>query len=82
LTTYAWGHAGVTLYRQSGVQLSNASSRDASSAVAGDLVGYPGHVMMYLGFGGAIVHASNPENDVELSTLHDDRSYDWGDPTG
>jgi hypothetical protein len=36
--------------------------------------------MMYLGVGDAIVHASNPEEDVELSSLQD-RSYLWGDPT-
>ena len=82
LTAYAWGRAGVALYRQSGVQLSNAASRDHDSAVAGDIVGYPGHVMMYLGVGDAIVHAANPEADVELSTLHDGSHYEWGDPTG
>jgi cell wall-associated NlpC family hydrolase len=81
LTAYAWGRAGVALYRQSGVQISNAAPRDRGSALAGDLVQYPGHVMMYLGVGDAIVHASNPETDVELSTLHDD-SYSWGDPSG
>jgi cell wall-associated NlpC family hydrolase len=80
LTAYAWGRAGVSLYRQSGVQISNAAPRDHSSALAGDLVQYPGHVMMYLGVGDAIVHASNPETDVELSTLRD-RSYSWGDPS-
>jgi cell wall-associated NlpC family hydrolase len=81
LTAYAWGRAGVSLYRQSGVQISNAAPRDRGSALAGDLVQYPGHVMMYLGVGDAIVHASNPETDVELSTLRDD-SYSWGDPSG
>jgi cell wall-associated NlpC family hydrolase len=80
LTAYAWGRAGVSLYRQSSVQISEAAARDASSARAGDLVQYPGHVMMFLGFGDAIVHASNPESDVELSTLRD-RSYSWGDPS-
>jgi hypothetical protein len=62
------------------VQISEAAARDESSALAGDLVQYPGHVMMYLGFGDAIVHASNPASDVELSTLGD-RSYSWGDPS-
>jgi cell wall-associated NlpC family hydrolase len=80
LTAYAWGRAGVSLYRQSSVQISEAAARDESSALAGDLVQYPGHVMMYLGFGDAIVHASNPASDVELSTLGD-RSYSWGDPS-
>jgi cell wall-associated NlpC family hydrolase len=82
LTSYAWGRAGVALYRQSGVQLSTVASRDHDSAAAGDIVGYPGHVMMYLGVGDAIVHAANPEQDVELSTLHDGDYYEWGDPTG
>jgi cell wall-associated NlpC family hydrolase len=80
LTAYAWGRAGVALYRQSGVQISNAAPRDRRSALAGDLVQYPGHVMMYLGVGDAIVHASDPETDVELSTLRDD-GYSWGDPS-
>lgn len=81
LTSYAWSRAGVQLYRQSGVQISDASPRSQETARAGDLVQYPGHVMMYLGAGGAIVHAANPDSDVELSTLRD-RSYRWGDPTG
>jgi cell wall-associated NlpC family hydrolase len=81
LTSYAWGRAGVPLYRQSGVQISAASPRTHETARAGDLVQYPGHVMMYLGVDNAIVHASNPESDVELSNLRD-RSYSWGDPTG
>ena len=41
---------------------------------------YPGHVMMYLGVGDAIVHASNPSTDVELSFTS--RSVRFGDPTG
>ena len=62
------------------MQISDAAPRDRGSALAGDLVQYPGHVMMYLGVGDAIVHASNPETDVELSTLRD-QSYSWGDPS-
>jgi cell wall-associated NlpC family hydrolase len=81
LTSYAWGRAGLPLYRQSGVQISAASPRTRETARAGDLVQYPGHVMMYLGVDNAIVHASNPQSDVELSNLRD-RSYNWGDPTG
>jgi cell wall-associated NlpC family hydrolase len=80
LTAYAWGRAGLPLYRQSGVQISNSEPRTQETAQAGDLVQYPGHVMMYLGVGGAIVHAANSQSDVELSTLRD-RSYNFGDPT-
>ena len=67
LTAYAWGRAGFDIPNQSGSQISVAADRDQSSAVAGDLTQYPGHVSMWLGVGEAIVHASNPENDVELN---------------
>jgi len=80
LTAYAWGRAGVTLARQSGSQIGAAAPRDSLSAVAGDLIQYPGHVMMYLGVDQAIVHASNHETDVELSVVDRD-SLNWGDPT-
>ncbi|MET0146479.1 MAG: NlpC/P60 family protein [Ilumatobacteraceae bacterium] len=80
LTAYAWARAGAQLARQSGSQINAAARRDAASAVAGDLMQYPGHVMMYLGIGQAIVHASNPATDVELSFT--DRSVRWADPTG
>ena len=80
LTAYAWGRAGLEIPHQSGSQISAAGRRDASTAVAGDLVQYPGHVSMWLGVGEAIVHASNPENDVELS--FDTRSVRYGDPHG
>ena len=45
---------------------------------------YPGHVMLYLGVDGAVVHSSNPENDVELWMLSDGRenSVRYGDPVG
>jgi len=80
LTAFAWGRAGLPLARQSGSQINAAARRDPASAVAGDLVQYPGHVMMYLGIGEAIVHASNPSTDVELSFTG--RSVRFGDPTG
>ncbi len=80
LTSWAWAQAGVQIAHQSGAQISAAARRDSASAVAGDLMQYPGHVMMYLGVGQAIVHASNPSTDVELGFT--DRSVRWGDPTG
>ena len=52
---------------QSSAQISAARRVDESAAVAGDIVQYPGHVMLYLGVDRAIVHASNPSTDVELS---------------
>ena len=81
LTSFAWREAGVQLSRQSGAQISEAEQRTEATAVAGDLVQYPGHVMMYLGVPDAVVHASNPERDVELWILGD-RSVNFGDPSG
>lgn len=83
LTSFAWGEAGVDLARQSGAQIDDATRREANTAMAGDLVQYPGHVMMYLGVEDAVVHSSNPENDVELGMLGERRAANvrYGDPT-
>ncbi len=78
LTSFAWGRAGAQLARQSGSQIAAATPRNAQTAAAGDLLQYPGHVMMYIGVGDAIVHAANSNTDVELSTLS--RSATYGDP--
>jgi cell wall-associated NlpC family hydrolase len=79
LTWWAWRRAGLTLPRSSGDQISAAAPRRRRTARAGDLVYYPGHVSLYLGAAGAIVHASDPEDDVELSYIS--RTVRWGDPT-
>lgn len=78
LTAYAWSRAGVEIAHQSGSQINAADPRNESEALAGDLVQYPGHVMLYLGVGRAIVHASNPSTDVELSFV--DRGVRFGNP--
>ena len=80
LTSYAWREAGLEIPRQSGSQISEAAERTPETAMAGDLVQYPGHVMMYLGVHNAVVHSSNPENDVELWVIGN-RSVSYGDPT-
>jgi cell wall-associated NlpC family hydrolase len=66
LTMWAWAQAGVHLAHQSGTQLSNATPRSLASLQPGDLVQYPGHVMMSLGFGSAIVHAPHSGKTVEV----------------
>lgn len=83
LTSYAWSEAGVELNRRSGDQIAAADERSRTTVMAGDLVEYPGHVMMSLGLGDAVVHSSNPENDVELWVLSDGRAdgVRYGDPT-
>jgi cell wall-associated NlpC family hydrolase len=79
LTSWAWRRAGLAIPRSSGDQSAAAAPRRRRTARAGDLVYYPGHVSMYLGIAGAIVHASDPEDDVELAYIG--RSVRWGDPT-
>ena len=66
--------------RQSGAQINGRPAVDQSAAVAGDIVQYPGHVMMYLGVGDAIVHAVNPAADVEIDVVR--RDVRFGDPLG
>jgi cell wall-associated NlpC family hydrolase len=80
LTAYAWLRAGVDIANQSGSQIRAAAPRDHASAMAGDLVQYPGHVMMYLGVGNAIVHAVNRSDDVELDYFS--RNVRFGNPIG
>jgi cell wall-associated NlpC family hydrolase len=84
LTTYAWSKAGVPLVRQSSAQINDARPLDRATAKAGDLVQYPGHVMMYLGVGDAIVHSVQRGRTVELDLISDRRvnSVRFGDPTG
>ncbi len=83
LTTYAWARAGVELVRQSGSQINEAAPLDRTTAKAGDLAWYPGHVMMYLGVGDAIVHSVQRGRTVEIDTISERRtnSVRFGDPT-
>src|SRR5262249_51919563 len=80
LTAWAWAQAGVQIAHQSSAQIAAAAARDQSTAMAGDLVQFPGHVMMYLGVGDAIVHAVNRKDDVELDVFR--RRVRFGDPIG
>jgi cell wall-associated NlpC family hydrolase len=80
LTTYAWRQAGFVLPRNSSAQIRSAEPRDPQTAQAGDLVQYPGHVMMWLGVDRAIVHAPQRGRTVEVDVLKR-RSIRFGDPT-
>jgi cell wall-associated NlpC family hydrolase len=73
LTAFAWGHAGVELARRSSAQLRNAAARTRETAQAGDLVYYPGHVMLWLGLDNLIVHAPQRGRDVEVGHITDRR---------
>lgn len=82
LTSYAWSVAGVEIPRSSGTQIQAAERLDAETAIAGDLVYYPGHAMMYLGVPGTMVHAPYPGRDVEVDFISERRidTVLYGDP--
>lgn len=80
LTTYAWAGAGVELFRQSGSQISDSKRVDRESAKAGDLVHYPGHIMLYLGVDDAIVHSIQTGRTVEVDTFRSG-NVSFGDPS-
>jgi cell wall-associated NlpC family hydrolase len=82
LTAFAFGRAGVTLVRQSRSQINAAAPVTHEEAMAGDLVFYPGHVMMYLGVDRAIVDSPNTGNHVRMTFVSDRRSLRYGDPLG
>jgi cell wall-associated NlpC family hydrolase len=66
LIMYAWGAAGVALPHQSSGQIRETDLVSKESAEPGDLVWYPGHIMLYLGAGDAVVHAPQTGRRVEV----------------
>jgi cell wall-associated NlpC family hydrolase len=84
LTAFAWGQSGAELARNSGAQLRNAAPRTRETAMPGDLVYYPGHVMMWLGVDNLIVHAVQRGRPVEVGHVTDRRarSVKFGNPVG
>jgi len=82
LTTYAWGLAGATLTRQSAAQIRAAGARTQATAMAGDLLYYPGHVMLWLGVDQSIVHAPYTGRNVEVDVVSKRHSLRYGNPIG
>ena len=80
LTMYAWSTVGLELPHQSERQIGVSSARSIDGALAGDLVQYPGHVMLYLGVGRVIVHAPNSGHRVEVRDLAVRRSVQVASP--
>jgi len=75
LTTWAWAQAGHLLPRNSTQQWRAGDPRTIDTAQAGDLLRYPGHVMMWLGVGRAIVHSPQSGEFVEVQILSE-RSFE------
>jgi len=82
LTSYAWSVAGLTIPRSSGDQIAAGERLTADTAGAGDLVQYPGHVMMYLGVPGTMVHSPYTGRRVEVDFIPGKRinSVHYADP--
>lgn len=80
LTRYAYSRAGVTLAPNSRMQINAATDVEAERSDAGDLVFYPGHIMMSLGIDGAVVHSRNTGSHVEITFATTRRSLRFGDP--
>ena len=82
LTSYAWSGAGYALTRQSTAQIREASPRTFETAQPGDLVQYPGHIMMWLGTERAVLQSPRQGKRVEIVNFKYGRTVRVGDPTG
>jgi len=69
LTGYAWQTAGIFLGHNSRSQYQSADKISADEAQAGDLIWYPGHIMMYLGASNVVVHAPRTGRNVEIRQM-------------
>lgn len=83
LTSYSWARAGVEIERSSRNQFRAATEVEHEDAALGDLVWYPGHIMLYLGVGDAVVHSPTHGRDVEFLELSERRAswVRYADPT-
>ena len=83
LTSFAWSQAGFNIPRNSTRQIRAADPRTKDTAQAGDLLRYPGHVMMWLGVGQAVIHSPQPRQFVEVKILNTRtmKRSTFGDPT-
>ena len=83
LTAYAWAQSGFDIAHQSATQLRNAAARTITTAQAGDLVYFPGHVMLWLGVDTLVVHAPRRGHPVELWQIgsRSVKRIKFGDPS-
>lgn len=72
-TSWAWSTVGADLPHSSYDQL-RLDGHAMGQARVGDLVGYPGHVSLYLG-GGTVVHSPTSGRTVEVVALRTHRDH-------
>jgi cell wall-associated NlpC family hydrolase len=84
LTSWAWEQSGVNIPRNSRMQIRLLPNVTKDTAQAGDVVWYPGHVMLYLGVGDGILHAPNSGHRITLALLpqHKRLSIKFANPIG
>lgn len=67
---YAWTWAGVSLPRGSTSQYLSGDRVTSAEAQPGDLVWRPGHVAIYLGVKGAVLHSPYNGRQVEIQKMN------------
>lgn len=67
LTRFAFRFAGIELAHQSEAQI--GAARRVQQPEAGDLIHWPGHILMSLGVHGLAVHASTPGEPVNVTVV-------------
>jgi cell wall-associated NlpC family hydrolase len=83
LTSWAWEQSGVNIPRNSRMQIRFLRNVTKDTAQAGDVVWYPGHVMLYLGVADGILHAPNSGHRITLATLpHHKLTIKFANPIG
>lgn len=69
LTGFAWRQVGVEIPASSSAQRSTLAHVDPAAALPGDVVWYPGHVMLFLGAANMVVHASTRSTPVGVDVI-------------
>jgi len=70
LVAYAWAKSGVKLPMKSDRQVDHSREVSRGAARAGDIVGYPGHTMIYLGVGDIVLHSARPNLGVRVGPIN------------
>ena len=70
LVAYAWKQVGISLPLQSKRQWEASRDVKQKDALPGDVVWYPGHTMLYLGVGDAVLHSARENLGVRLGRIN------------